>query len=113
MLLYQKPCIPCQGDATPFTETQAIAMKQQIHQAWILTGNATCLERQFRFKNFRDAMDLAVEIGDIAEAENHHPDLHVGWGRLTVSITTHKIHGLVESDFIFAAKVDNAFEKSR
>lgn len=111
MDLFQKTCIPCQGGATPYTEAEATVLKVHIHTDWDLTDNGTRLVRRFRFKNFKDAMALAVKIGDIAETENHHPDMHISWGRLKVEITTHKIHGLVESDFIFAAKVDKAFDE--
>jgi 4a-hydroxytetrahydrobiopterin dehydratase len=113
MLLHQKTCIPCQGGVAPFTEDQAQAMKEKIHPDWALVDEGTRLERDFRFKNFKDAMALAVIVGDIAEEQYHHPDLKVSWGLLNVSITTHKIHGLVESDFIFAAKVDKAFEDTQ
>ena len=66
------------------------------------------LERPLKFENFVKAMDFANRVGEIAEAENHHPDLHVAWGRCTVEIWTHKIGGLAEVDFVFAAKVDRA-----
>ncbi|MBU1171905.1 MAG: 4a-hydroxytetrahydrobiopterin dehydratase [Proteobacteria bacterium] len=111
MELFQKTCIPCQGGVKPFSPEQAQAMKKQVHPDWDLKDDSTHLTRNFRFKNFKDAMALAIKIGDIAEAENHHPDLHISWGRLGIEITTHKIKGLVESDFIFAAKVDNAFDE--
>ncbi|MBU0994091.1 MAG: 4a-hydroxytetrahydrobiopterin dehydratase [Proteobacteria bacterium] len=108
MELFQKKCIPCQGGVEPFTREQALSMKEQIHEDWILSDDAKHLIRCFRFKNFKDAMALAVKVGEIAEAENGHPDMGIGWGRLDVDITTHKIKGLVESDFIFAAKVDKS-----
>lgn len=108
MLLYEKTCIPCQGGEAPFAPEKAREMKQQIHPEWELVDQDTKLKRRFRFKNFKDAMALAVKVGEIAEDQYHHPDMELGWGRLVVIITTHKIKGLVESDFIFAAKVDKA-----
>jgi 4a-hydroxytetrahydrobiopterin dehydratase len=66
------------------------------------------LERTYTFKNFAEAMAFANRVGDIAEAEGHHPDLHVSWGRCRVEVWTHKIGGLTESDFYFAAKADRA-----
>jgi 4a-hydroxytetrahydrobiopterin dehydratase len=70
-------------------------------------GAVRSLERRYRFKNFADAMCGAVAIGKMAEEQHHHPDLHISWGALGVEIWTHKIGGLTESDFIFAAKCDD------
>ena len=64
------------------------------------------LSRRYRFPNFADAMRAAVRIGEMAEEQQHHPDLYVSWGALGIEIWTHKIGGLTESDFIFAAKCD-------
>jgi len=69
-------------------------------------GTVNVLTREYAFKNFADAMKGAVQIGDLAEEQQHHPDLHVAWGKLGVDIWTHKIGGLTESDFVFAAKCD-------
>jgi len=66
------------------------------------------LEKQYKLKNFVDALELVNRIGAIAEEQNHHPDLALAWGRVKVTIWTHKINGLTESDFIFAAKCDAA-----
>ena len=110
MELFTKTCIPCQGGETAYTKQQARDMMVHIHPDWTLEDRATKITRQFKFKDFKKAMAMAVTVGEIAEDQWHHPDMEVGWGRLVVTITTHKIHGLVESDFIFAAKVDKAFE---
>jgi 4a-hydroxytetrahydrobiopterin dehydratase len=67
------------------------------------------LERTYAFKNFGDAMAFANQVADIAEDEGHHPDLYIAWGKCKVEIWTHKIKGLTESDFYFAAKSDRAF----
>lgn len=109
-LLTKKRCIPCEAGAIPYTEEQSLDMKKNIHSDWNLTYENTRLERVFRFKNFKNAMNLAVLVGALAEQENHHPDLHISWGKLIVEITTHKIKGLVESDFVLAAKVDAVYE---
>lgn len=82
-------------------------MLGQLDPAWKLNPEGH-LERTLAFGNFSMAMDFANRVAEIAEAENHHPDLHVAWGRCTVEIWTHKIDGLTESDFFFAAKVDRA-----
>ncbi|HEQ60159.1 MAG TPA: 4a-hydroxytetrahydrobiopterin dehydratase, partial [Firmicutes bacterium] len=64
------------------------------------------LERQFKFDDFRQALDFTNRVGELAEAQNHHPEICLGWGWVKVTLWTHKINGLTESDFIFAAKTD-------
>jgi len=64
------------------------------------------LEKEFSFKNFREALDFTNRIGALAEAQGHHPDLYLAWGKVKAAIWTHKVDGLTESDFVFAAKVD-------
>jgi len=64
------------------------------------------LEKAYAFDDFRQALDFTNRVGEIAEAEGHHPDVHLGWGRVKLTIWTHKIDGLTESDFVFAAKCD-------
>jgi len=64
------------------------------------------LRREFRFADFRQAMDFAVQVGELAEREQHHPDLQLSWGRVVVETWTHKIRGLHRNDFILAAKID-------
>lgn len=111
MKLSEKQCIPCEGGVQPFTQSEAETFINQINPDWKLSDEAAKLKRVFKFKNFSTPMKLAVIIGDIADTENHHPDLTISWGKLGVIITTHAIKGLTESDFIFAAKVDDAFEQ--
>ena len=64
------------------------------------------LQRSYRFKDFRETLDFVNRIGELAEAQGHHPDVCFGWGKADVSIWTHKINGLTESDFVLAAKID-------
>lgn len=73
---------------------------------WNLSGDAKKISRTFKFKDFRSAMEFANKIADIAEAEGHHPDLFVSWGKVGIELWTHKIGGLSENDFIIAAKID-------
>jgi 4a-hydroxytetrahydrobiopterin dehydratase len=72
---------------------------------WTLEEEAKVIRREFRFRNFTEAMGFARQVGELAEAEGHHPDLSVGWGYCTVRFRTHAIRGLHENDFIMAAKV--------
>jgi 4a-hydroxytetrahydrobiopterin dehydratase len=107
--LADKTCIPCRGGIPPL---EASAAKQLLAQApsWTLMDDARRIERAFRFPNFKGAMEFVTKIGELAEAEGHHPDIHFGWGYVTVSMHTHKIKGLHENDFIIAAKIDRLAE---
>ena len=83
----------------------------QLSNGWTATHGHSHLERNFTFKDFAGALAFANKIGEIAEKEAHHPDLHVRWGACGVEIWTHKINGLTESDFILAAKIDRAHQE--
>jgi len=106
MNLTAKKCTPCQGGVLPMTKDVA---EKYLHEApeWELRDNATRLKRTFKFTNFADAMTLAQKVGELCEAENHHPDITIGWGYCRVEFQTHKINGLHENDFIMAAKVNH------
>ncbi len=111
--LAERRCVPCRGDVPPLTREQLAPLVAEIDAAWRVLdvpderrGTVTMLAREYRFKNFADAMRFAVRIGELAEAEQHHPDLHVAWGKVGVEVWTHKVGGLTESDVVFAAKCD-------
>jgi len=111
--LAQKTCVPCRGGVPPLTPGQTAPLLAQLDPGWRIVsredpkrGTISLLERTYGFEDFASAMRAAVRIGDLAERQQHHPDLTVAWGRLHVEIWTHKIGGLTESDFIFAAKCD-------
>ncbi len=111
MKLSEKSCSPVKEGEQPYTQEEAENLLNTIGSDWTLFADAKKLRREFKFKNFTGPMKLAMIVGDIAETENHHPDLHISWGYLAIVITTHDVGGLVESDFIFAAKVDSAFNQ--
>ena len=69
-------------------------------------GLTSKLEKEFRFDDFRSALGFTNRVGELAEEQGHHPDIHLSWGRVRIEIWTHKIDGLTESDFVLAAKVD-------
>ena len=73
---------------------------------WELSADAKKISRKYKFKNFKEALVFVNKIGDIAEAEGHHPDLSFGWGKVTIELMTHAIGGLSENDFILAAKIN-------
>ena len=103
--LVAKTCVPCRGGIPPL---DAAAAKQLLSQAplWGLKDDAHRIERTFRFPNFEKALEFVNKVGEIAEAQGHHPDIHFGWGYVTISLHTHKIKGLHENDFIMATKID-------
>ena len=105
MELAQKHCVPCEGGMPPLPRAQTEAFAKQLN-GWTLSGDARWVSKEFKFKDFAEAMKFANSIAGIAEAEGHHPDLMVSWGKVTVELTTHAIKGLSENDFILAAKID-------
>jgi 4a-hydroxytetrahydrobiopterin dehydratase len=105
-----RSCTPCQGGIPPLTADEAERLHAQA-QAWTLRDDAHCLEREFKFRNFRDALNFVDQVGAIADTERHHPDISLGWGYARVSLQTRKIKGLHENDFIMASKIDHAFDR--
>ena len=106
MTLTQKTCIPCQSDIPPLTADEAAGYLAQV-SGWALSENTDRISRKFEFPDFKAAMAFVHGVGDIAEAEGHHPDITFGWGYASVVFYTHKIKGLHENDFIMAAKVND------
>lgn len=109
MSLDQQQCVPCRGGIPPLSREQAEGFLREVPE-WRLDGPATRIERTYKFKNFSEALAFVNRVGDIAEAQGHHPDITFGWGYCTVILYTHKIKGLHENDFIMAAKCDRAYE---
>ena len=106
--LHQKDCIPCRGGMPSFDITEIHKYLKKI-DGWDVKKNKEeyfFLEKDFKFKNFIESQKFVNEVGNISEAQGHHPDITFGWGYAKVQIFTHKIKGLVESDFILAAKID-------
>ncbi len=104
--LSKKRCIPCRGNVPPLTGESLIKLQCQLDKNWKVV-NEHHLEREFVFKNFQEALAFTNKIGEIAEQEDHHPDILLSYGKVKVLLWTHKINGLSESDFILAAKYDN------
>jgi 4a-hydroxytetrahydrobiopterin dehydratase len=108
--LASKTCTPCRGGVPPLTREQVEVFHAQAPD-WQLPEDARHIERSFRFRNFREALTFVQEIGELAEAEGHHPNISFGWGKATVSLQTKKINGLHENDFIMATKIDGIFAR--
>ena len=102
--LADNTCVPCRGDVPPLTPEEIAPLSAQL-PAWEGTDHHH-LHRTFIFANFREALDFTTEVGELAEQQGHHPDIHLAWGRVKIEIWTHKIDGLTESDFVLAAKID-------
>ena len=104
MGLSEKTCIPCRGGVPPLTADEIKPLAVQVKQ-WIVVNNHH-VEKEFKFSDFKNALDFVNRVGAIAEEQGHHPDIYLAWGKARVTIWTHKIDGLTESDFILAAKID-------
>jgi 4a-hydroxytetrahydrobiopterin dehydratase len=102
--LAEKHCVPCKGEVPALTGEALPPLAAQVPH-WTIAREHQ-LERVFKFPDFRSALDFVNAIGAVAEAEQHHPDLELGWGRVGVKIFTHQADGLTENDFILAAKID-------
>ena len=109
--LADQTCVPCKGGVPPLTPAEIAPLKAQLDDTWEVPNDKR-LVRTYRVKNFAEALALANRVGAIAEEQGHHPDLLVRWGALRVEVWTHKIDGLTESDFYFAAKCDRAYAAS-
>jgi len=101
--LLSKICTPCRGGVSPLAKSEAQGYLSRV-PGWEFVDEGRGIERSFRFKNFKEALDFVVRIGTLAESEGHHPDISFGWGWVKVRWQTKKIKGLHENDFIMAAK---------
>ena len=104
-VLAQKTCIPCRGGVPPLKGEELDALQEKLGNDWQII-NEHHLEKEYIFTDFRQALDFTVKVGEVAENQGHHPDIYLAWGKVKLTIWTHKIDGLTESDFIFAAKAD-------
>ena len=103
--LAEKECIPCKGGIPPLKGQALAELLRKLGNNWAVI-NEHHLEKEFTFKNFREALAFTNKVGELAEAQGHHPDIGLSWGRVKITIWTHKIDGLTESDLIMAAKID-------
>jgi 4a-hydroxytetrahydrobiopterin dehydratase len=103
--LADQNCVPCRGGVPPLRGAAIDALTGRIDSAWKVVDEHH-LERTIERPDFVQALELTNRIGELAEAQGHHPDLHLSWGKVRVEVWTHKIDGLTESDFVLAAKID-------
>jgi 4a-hydroxytetrahydrobiopterin dehydratase len=109
--LIEKTCTPCKGGIPPLTPEEAERFHTQVPK-WDVRDEARQIEHTFRFKNFGEALSFVQKVGELAEAERHHPDISFGWGYAKVALQTKKIKGLHENDFIMAAKIDRLVDQA-
>ena len=98
-------CVPCRGGIPPLGGDELERLLNQLGGEWRVVDSHH-LEKEYGFPDFRAALDFTNRVGEIAEAQGHHPDIYLAWGKVRVTIWTHKIDGLTKSDFVFAAKSD-------
>ena len=105
--LASKTCVPCRGGVPPLKGNQLHSYSHQLPQ-WKVV-NEHHITRVFTFPDFKQALDFVNRAGAVAEEQGHHPDLLLSWGKVELTLWTHKVDGLTESDFIMAAKIDSLY----
>jgi 4a-hydroxytetrahydrobiopterin dehydratase len=110
--LASKQCVPCKGGVPPLEGQALEVLRDALGGTWqVVDGHH--LFKGYTFDDFAQALDFTNRVGAIAEREGHHPDIYLAWGKVDLKIWTHKINGLTESDFVLAAKADEAFDEMR
>jgi 4a-hydroxytetrahydrobiopterin dehydratase len=104
--LASKTCVPCRGGVPPLKGAELEGFAKQV-SGWTVV-NEHHITKVYEFPDFREALDFVNRVGAIAEEQGHHPDIFLAWGKVEITLWTHKIDGLTESDFILAAKIDRA-----
>jgi 4a-hydroxytetrahydrobiopterin dehydratase len=108
--LASKDCIPCRGGQPPLGGAEIASLLARLGGGWrAVEGHH--LEKEYAFRDFASALAFVNRVGALAEAQGHHPDLYLAWGKVRMTVWTHKIDGLTESDFVLAAKADRLYEK--
>ncbi len=98
-------CVVCKGGVPPLKGAALNKYAGQLGNGWQVIQEHH-LEKEYKFKDFRQGLDFTNRVGELAEKENHHPDIYLAWGKVKVTLWTHKIDGLTESDFVMAAKIE-------
>jgi len=103
--LENKKCVPCELGTNPLNHSDIMVFSDILSDGWEVINDVK-IEKKFKFKDFKEALEFTNKVGALAEEEGHHPDIQLSWGKVVISLTTHKIHGLSENDFIMAVKID-------
>ena len=104
--LASRRCKPCEGGTPPLPRARAEELLRQVNEAWTLSAAASAIRREFGFRDFYRTMSFVNALAHVANIEDHHPDLKVGYNYCHVTFTTHAVRGLSENDFVCAAKID-------
>ncbi len=105
MDLTTKKCVPCEGGTEPLEKDKIDEYKKAINPEWEVVEDKA-LKREFKFPDFKSAMEFVNKVANLAEEEGHHPDFKINYKNVTLELTTHAIGGLSENDFIMAAKIE-------
>ena len=106
--LAEKNCVPCKSGGAPLRGDNLAKLAAELGNGWKIIEEHH-LEKEFAFKDFKEALAFTNSVGDVAEAQGHHPDIYLAWGKVKLTIWTHKVKGLSESDFVLAAKADRLY----
>jgi len=104
-ILAGKECIPCKGGVPPLKGAELRDLANRLGHGWKVVDEHH-LEKEFTFKDFAQALAFTNKVGAVAEEQGHHPDIYLAWGKVRITLWTHKIDGLTESDFVMAAKIE-------
>ncbi len=105
--LKHKKCVPCEGGVKPLTPDEYGAYLRTELDGWV-DVNKKKIEKEYKFKNFKEALAFVNKVGELAESEGHHPDIYLfSWNKVKLTLSTHAIGGLSENDFILASKIDS------
>ena len=107
--LSDKKCVACEGGVPPLSETEIKTYLSQIKEGWEAIDSKK-IQKEFKFKDFKEAMEFVNKIAVVAEEEGHHPDIYIIYNKVKIKLSTHAIGGLSENDFILAAKIDTLGE---
>lgn len=105
MTLIQKKCVPCEGGMPPLGAEKIKEYSAQLKNSWDVLENKK-IRREFVFKGFKEAIVFVNKVAEIAEQEDHHPDIHIFYRKVVIELWTHAVGGLSENDFIMAAKIE-------
>lgn len=106
--LADRSCTPCRDGAVALPQEQIDQLLKQLSNGWQIVDRYH-LQKEYKFKDFREGLNFVNKVGDVADKEDHHPDVLLVWGKVTLTFWTHKVNGLTENDFILAAKADDLF----
>ncbi|MDA0781941.1 MAG: 4a-hydroxytetrahydrobiopterin dehydratase [Rickettsiales bacterium] len=105
MAFSNKKCVPCEGGVKPLSQNEVKKLLSEI-EGWQTNAEFNSILKDIKFRNFEQALEFVNKVGKIAEEQNHHPDIKMGWGYCSITLQTHSIGGLHENDFIVAAKIN-------